>query len=252
MDKDTELFYKKHKDLEPTFPIKPNDVDEKDGIVTSKWFLQKMIDENVGWLELDLASVNPAQYENIGLHFKGRLETDTVTHKMKTLPLGEKVSGLTMYNQKWLNIDGVDIPVTADWWFNCTAVEKLKKLNYWKIDPQGYVKPLNWNMAPTKDTIESMDVMSYPWMYMVSLVEPGADCHTVIEDCGTIPVQMGKIYFLNPRKKLCMVNTGSTPSVRMWGTVEVGNEFLRFSDLVTRSYIRSLWLKESHENTLLP
>ena len=83
---------------------------------------------------------------------------------------------------------------------------------------------------------------------MVSLIEPGADCHTVVEDCGRIPIQMGKVYLLNPKKKLQIVNTGSPPSVRMFAPVEVGNEFLRFCDLMTRSYFRYKFLMEHNEN----
>jgi hypothetical protein len=247
MDKETELFYNKHKDIKHKLPLKPDDLNEKDGVVMGKWYLQQMLDNDIGYIELDLATVNPPKYEDIGLHFKGRLETDSVIAKAKPLQLGKGLSGVTMFMGKWLNA-GIEIPVTADWWHNCSAVEKLRKVNYWKLDPQGYIPPHNWNTEPTSDTIESMDLMSYPWMYMVSLIEPGADCHTVVEDCGMIPIQMGKVYLLNPKKKLQIVNTGSTPSVRMFATVEVGNEFLRFCDLMARSYFRYKFLMEHNEN----
>ena len=247
MDKETELFYNKHKDIPHKLPIKPDEVNEKDGVVMGKWYLQQMLDNDIGYIELDLATVNPPKYEDIGLHFKGRLETDSVIAKAKPLQLGKGLSGVTMFMGKWLNA-GIEIPVTADWWHNCSAVEKLRKVNYWKLDPQGYIPPHNWNTEPTADTIESMDLMSYPWMYMVSLIEPGADCHTVVEDCGMIPIQMGKVYLLNPKKKLQIVNTRSTPSVRMFATVEVGNEFLRFCDLMARSYFRYKFLMEHNEN----
>ena len=75
---------------------------------------------------------------------------------------------------------------------------------------------------------------------------------TIIEDCGKVPIQMGKIYLLNPKKKLQIVNTGASQSVRMFATVEVGTEFLRFCDLISRSYFRYKFLLEHNENKILP
>ena len=129
MDKETELFYNKHKDIKHKLPLKPDDLNEKDGVVMGKWYLQQMLDNDIGYIELDLATVNPPKYEDIGLHFKGRLETDSVIAKAKPLQLGKGLSGVTMFMGKWLNA-GIEIPVTADWWHNCSAVEKLRKVNY--------------------------------------------------------------------------------------------------------------------------
>ena len=73
--------------------------------------------------------------------------------------------------------------------------------------------------------------------------EPGLDCHTVVEDFGIIPSQLGKVFLINPNKKRCIVNTGIQPSTRQFAYVRMGIQFQRFMDLLARSYHRALMIQ---------
>ena len=75
------------------------------------------------------------------------------------------------------------------------------------------------------------------------------DCHTVVEDFGLVPNQLGKTFLINPIKLRCVVNTGATDSIRMYAHGQIGVQFQRFCDLVTRSYIRSLAIQDREKET---
>ena len=50
-------------------------------------------------------------------------------------------------------------------------------------------------------------------------------------------------------KLRCVVNTGATDSIRMSAHGQIGVQFQRFCDLVTRSYIRSLAIQDREKET---
>ena len=249
MDKITTEFYEAHKDKTFTYPKLPNDINEKVGVQVAKFVLQLMIDNKIGWLELDFKSVNKPDYEDLAFDYKARLEVDKLVPKAKPLPLGEGVSGITLYNSKWFVHEGADVTSIADWYFESPAIDKLMKLNLWNIEPNGYVRPHNTNIDPLTNNIDTMDMISWAWPYMLCMNEPGLDCHTIVEDFGIVPNQLGKTFLINPTKDRCIVNKGATASIRLFSNAQPGIQFQRFCDLITRSYLRQLAYQNRKKET---
>lgn len=247
MDIETKEFYEAHKDKDFTFPELPADVDPKMGYSVGKWVFQQLLDNKIGWLDLDLKSVNPPDYEDFGFNFKIRLETDRVVQHTKPLPLGD-IKGVTVYNNQWHKLEGADMTETAQWWFDNSACDTLAKINYWRIEPEGYARPHNFNMVEPTDNVDTIDLISWPVPLMICMEEPGLDCHTVVEDFGIVPSQLGKVFLINPNKKRCIVNTGIQPSTRQFAFVRMGIQFQRFMDLLARSYHRALMIQEKNDN----
>lgn len=247
MDKETKEFYEKHKDGDFRFDPIPSNINPKMGYEVGKWVIQQLLDNKLGWIDLDLKSVNPPDYEDFGFNFKIRLETDKIITHTKPLPIGD-VDGVTVYNNQWHKLKGADMTETAQWWFDNSACDTLVKINYWHIKPGGYVRPHNFNIVePTKD-VNTLDLIAWPIPLMVCMEEPGLDCYTVVEDFGIIPSQLGKVYLINPNKKRCIVNKGTTPSTRQFAHVRAGIQYQRFMDLLTRSYHRHLMTQERNDN----
>ena len=248
MDKETELFYNTHKEKTFKLPHLPSDMNQKDGVTVCKWVIQQMLSNKIGYLELDMKCVNQHEYVDLAFNYKARLEADRVVTKMKPLPLGE-VEGLTLYNNKWFEMPGADVTEIADWWFNNSAIDKLNKLNMWNVKPGGYVRPHNFNIDKPTDNVDTLDLIGWPLPLMTCINEPGLDCHTVVEDFGIVPNQLGKTFLINPIKLRCVVNTGATDSIRMYAHGQIGVQFQRFCDLVTRSYLRSLVIQDREKET---
>jgi hypothetical protein len=162
---------------------------------------------------------------------------------MKKLPLG--IDGITLYNSKWLYIDGADVTELSNWWWQNMAGDKLTKLNVWRMKPNEYVAPHNINIKELTDNIDNLDMIDYPFPIVVNMVEPGLDCHTVVEGMGIVPNQLGRIFLINPNLERCMVNNGKTDSIRMHGYIRPGMEFQRWCDLITRSYMRQLSIQNA-------
>mgnify|MGYP001189929900 FL=1 len=247
MDKETELFYNTHKDKTFKLPHLPSDMDPKDGVTVAKWVIQQMLSNNIGYLELDMKSVNVHDYIDLAFNYKARLESDKCITKMKKLPLGD-IQGLTLYNNKWFEIPGADVTEIADWWFNNSAIDKLNKLNIWNTKPGGYARPHNINIDPPTDNVDTLDLIGWPLPLMTCLNEPGLDCHTVVEDFGLVPNQLGKTFLINPNKQRCIVNKGASDSTRLFAHGQIGVQFQRFTDLVTRSYLRTLAIQDRDDN----
>ena len=247
MDKETKEFYEKHKDGDFRFDPIPSNINPKMGYEVGKWVIQQLLDNKLGWIDLDIKSVNPPDYEDFGFNFKIRLETDRVVQHTKQLPIGD-VKGVTVYNNKWNQLDGADMTETAQWWFDNSACDTLVKVNYWRLEPNGYVQPHNFNIVEPTDNVDTLDLIAWPIPLMICMEEPGLDCHTVVEDFGIVPTQLGKVYLINPNKKRCIVNTGNSPSTRQLAHVRAGIQYQRVMDLLTRSYHRALMIQEKNDN----
>jgi hypothetical protein len=98
-------------------------------------------------------------------------------------------------------------------------------------------------MVEPTDNVDTIDLISWPIPLMICMEEPGLDCHTVVEDFGIVPSQLGKVFLINPNKKRCIVNTGIQPSTRQFAFVRMGIQFQRFMDLLARSYHRHMMLQ---------
>ena len=143
-----------------------------------------------------------------------------------------------------VEMPGADVTEIADWWFNNSAIDKLNKLNMWNVKPGGYVRPHNFNIDKPTDNVDTLDLIGWPLPLMTCINEPGLDCHTVVEDFGLVPNQLGKTFLINPIKQRCVVNKGATDSLRMYAHGQIGVQFQRFCDLVTRSYLRTLAIQD--------
>mgnify|MGYP007000081816 len=75
--------------------------------------------------------------------------------------------GVTVYNNQWHKLEGADMTETAQWWFDNSACDTLAKINYWRIEPEGYARPHNFNMVEPTDNVDTIDLISWPVPLMI-------------------------------------------------------------------------------------
>ena len=76
-------FYDEHKDKSFDFPILPDTIQPWDGVNVAKWFIEQMLHNNVGWLNIAVRTVNDPGYEHLPHYFAGRVECDKIKNEFK-------------------------------------------------------------------------------------------------------------------------------------------------------------------------
>jgi hypothetical protein len=220
-------FYDAHKDKSFDFPILPDDIQPWDGVNVTKWFIDQMLNNNVGWLNLAVRTVNDPGYEHLPQHFTGRIECDKIINHY-----GYKETNLNV-SSHWTKARET-APASKEWWHKCFPSEQYNFIKY------NFIKPLQ-GIGPRIDRdpkgTTPFEVLDHGLPVHLAMKRPGHDCKLVVEDCGIVPMNEGSMYLLNPNKRYAYINTSKDQDVHTHiASVTLGDQFTRFCDLIARSY----------------
>lgn len=221
-------FYDEHKDKSFDFPILPDTIQPWDGVNVSKWFIEQMLHNNVGWLNIAVRTVNDPGYEHLPHYFAGRVECDKIKNEFK----GQETN-LNLANH-WARKARQLAPASKDWWHKCFPSQTY---NFIKMN---FIEPLH-GLGPRIDRgpegESAFEVIDHGLPVHLAMKRPGHDCKLVVEDCGIVPMNEGSMYLLNPNKRYAYINTSTDQDAHTHiASVTLGDQFPRFCDLIARSY----------------
>ena len=234
---ETNEFYLEHKDKTFQYPSLPESLNQMDGVGVCKWYIDQMLENKVGWINLDLSSVNDPGYQHLPWDFPGRIECDKILNQFKG-----KDTFLNLTDH--YTIASESAPKTKSFWHKCVPSEKYNFIKYNFVKPGDTCGPLIDKEFNGEDAFDLIDD-GVP--IHIAMVRPGKDCKLVVENFGIVPMVEGSVFLLNPRLKYAYVNTSeTTTAVTLIGSGRLGVQFQRFCDLIARSLHKQLRIQ--HDN----
>lgn len=226
-DQEAVQFYLEHKDKSFEFPIIPNTIDLSDGVRVCKWYIDQMLESNIGWLNLSLQTVNDPSYSHLPWDYAGRIECDKLYNRYKG-----KETALNI-NNHWTRATE-EAPASKAFWWKCVPSEKYNFIRYNVVEPLSTQSP---RIDKEFDGESTYDLIDDGVTIHMAMQRPGFDCKLVVEDCGIVPMNEGSVYLLNPRLKYAYLNTSETTKSHSFiASGRLGLQFQRFCDLIARSY----------------
>jgi len=222
-------FYNEHKDKEIIFPPLPEDVDPHQGFHVAKWYLEQMIKQDIGWINLAVRSVNSPEFIPLGQDYRGRIELEKIEQKF---PGRNEVFLAT--NGQYRPATTYEVPYTREWWETRFPSERFGWIKYEFLDAESSIEPRQDKEYNINNAFDFLDD-ALPILCAVRM--PGKDCKLVVENCGSMPMIEGGVYLINPRYKYQIINESKTTRAGyMTATARLGLEFQRFCDMIARSY----------------
>ena len=227
-DKEAVEFYLEHKDKSFEFPIMPDTIDQRDGVAVCNWYINQMLENNVGWLNLSLQTVNDPSYNHLPWDFAGRIECDKLYNKFN----GKDID--INSNNHWTRA-AEEAPRSKDFWWRCVPSEKYNFIRSNAIEPLTTVGPL---IDKEFDGTTPYELVDDGVTIHMAMQRPGLDCKLVVEDCGIVPMNEGSVYLLNPKLKYAYLNSSETNRAHTFiASGILSSQYQRFCDLIARSYI---------------
>lgn len=109
--------------------------------------------------------------------------------------------------------------------------EKLARVRFMKLKPQGYIEPHNDNSSE----INWDYVWELPLPINIALYHP-VNCFMTIKDSGVVPFKNGEAYLVNILRDHSVVNFSSQERIHIIVHGKVGNQKERYCQLLADSY----------------
>jgi hypothetical protein len=115
--------------------------------------------------------------------------------------------------------------------------EHFARLRFMELAPGGHIAPHNDSPNGIKNI--EFDMMDHMIPINVPIIHPD-DCYMTLESHGVVPFTEGKALIVNITNTHSFVNNSPIPRMHMIAHCIIGNKKKEFSELVVRSYNKTI------------
>jgi hypothetical protein len=228
-------FFQTNAQLKKSLPQIPNNLETDEDIAS--WVLK----QDIPYIDLDISfNINDWQQEAklAESHFVNHRESQPHKGWRSCCIHGIDVDKTGIWNiyadeepeYSWTSLSKLT-PTIKQFWQQF-PFEKLARVRFMKLDPDGYIAP---HHDTPKGYTTDLEILDYLIPINIAIDHPD-DCHMVLKDHGIVPWQTGNVKLVNITNYHSVVNFNKQPRIHLIAHGIVGNCITEFSNLIARSY----------------
>jgi hypothetical protein len=228
-------FLQTNAELKKPLPPIPDNLDNDEDI--TRWVLK----QDIPYIKLDISFDVTGWQQEASLaepYFVNHRESQPHKGWLSCCIHGIDVDKTGIWNMyadkepeyRWTSLS--DLTPTIKKFWQQFPFEKLARVRFMKLEPDGYIAPHHDTPQGYTDDSEMLD-------YLIPIniaIDHPDNCHMVLKDHGIVPWNTGDVKLVNIKNYHSVVNLSEHPRMHLIAHGVVGNCIKEFSNLIARSY----------------